>query len=151
MYVKTALPIATAFALWTAAANAQTAATDAIISQYSDMGFQHIEIYEGITQTKVEAIMSDGRKVEVIYDSSTGRILKQENGRADASELRLTGVEVEREGGDFLDDDEFEDDDRFDDDDDDDDDGYDDDDDDDDGYDDDGDDDDEDDGDDDDD
>lgn len=109
MYVSKTLPVATAFALWTAAAQAQ-GATDAIISQYQDMGFQYIEIKEGITQTKVEAIMPDGRKVEVIYDNATGRILKQENERADAEELRQRGVDINQDDEDFLDDDEDDDD-----------------------------------------
>ncbi|MEM9427419.1 MAG: hypothetical protein AAGA06_12045 [Pseudomonadota bacterium] len=102
MYVKTALPVALAFTLWTAAANAQSA-TQGIISQYQDLGFQYIDIEEGRTQTKVEAIMPDGRKVEVVYDNSTGRILKQENDRADREERRERGVDVDREDYDFVD------------------------------------------------
>ena len=57
MYVSKTLPVATAFALWSAAVHAQSA-TDAIITQYQDLGFQYIEIKEGVTQTKVEAIMA---------------------------------------------------------------------------------------------
>ncbi|MEL7151259.1 MAG: PepSY domain-containing protein [Pseudomonadota bacterium] len=102
MYVSKTLPVATAFALWTAAVHAQST-TDAIITQYQDMGFQYIDIEEGYTQTKVEAIMADGRKVEVVYDNDTGRILKQENDRADADERRLRGVDVDREDHDFVD------------------------------------------------
>lgn len=102
MYVKTGLPIALAFNLWTAAANAQSA-TQGIILQYQDLGFQYIDIEEGRTQTKVEAIMPDGRKVEVVYDNSTGRILKQENDRADSYERRERGVDVDREDYDFVD------------------------------------------------
>ena len=103
------IPVATAFALWGAAVSAQSA-TDSIISQYQNMGFQFIEVKEGITQTKVEAIMADGRKVEVIYDNATGRILKQENERASAAELRRSGVDIDRRNRDFLDDDDIRDD-----------------------------------------
>ena len=103
------IPVATAFALWGAAVSAQSA-TDSIISQYQNMGFKFIEVKEGITQTKVEAIMADGRKVEVIYDNATGRILKQENERASAAELRRSGVDIDRRNRDFLDDDDIRDD-----------------------------------------
>lgn len=105
MYRSKTLPVATAFALWGAAVAAQSG-TDAIIAKYQDMGFKFVEIKEGITQTKVEAIMPDGRKVEVIYDNRTGRILKQENERASASERARSGVQVDRDNRDFLDDDE---------------------------------------------
>ncbi len=103
MYAPKTLPVATAYAHWTAAANAQ-ATTDGIITMYEDLGFQYIEIKEGITQTKVEAIMADGRKVEVIYDNETGQILKQETERADADEIGRVGIEIDQEDEDFLDD-----------------------------------------------
>ncbi len=118
---RSALTITAAFAIWTTAAGAQSATSDAIIEQYQGLGFDFIEIKEGPTQTKVEAIMPDGRKFEVIYDAS-GRILKQEIERAEADELLLAGVEVSSEDEDFLDDDDDDDDDYDDDDDDDDDD-----------------------------
>ena len=108
MYRSKTLPVATAFALWGAAVSAQSA-SDNIVKQYQDMGFKFIEVKEGVTQTKVEAIMPDGRKVEVIYDNRTGRILKQENERASAEERRRSGVEVDRDNRDFLDDDEIDD------------------------------------------
>lgn len=114
MYRSKSLPVATAFALWGAAVSAQST-TDAIVSQYQDMGFKFIEIKEGITQTKVEAIMEDGRKVEVIYDNKTGRILKQENERASAAELARSGVEIDTDDEDFLDDDDIDDEDDDDD------------------------------------
>jgi hypothetical protein len=118
MYTKPTLSVAAAFALWSVASHAGPF-EDAVIEQYQNMGFQFIEVKEGLTQTKVEAIMPDGRKVEVIYDRSTVEILKQENERADGDEIGPTGVQFDNEGEDFLDDedldDEHEDDDEDDD------------------------------------
>ena len=111
MNLTPTLSVATAFALWSVASNAGPF-EDAVVEQYQSMGFQFIEIKEGITQTKVEAIMADGRKVEVIYDRETGEILKQENERADSDEIGRTGVEFDREGEDFLDDEDDEEDDE---------------------------------------
>ncbi len=122
MYIKPTLTVAAAFTLWSAVANAG-AFEDTIIQRYKDMGFQFIEIDQGPTQTKVEAIMPDGRKVEVIYDRATGKILKQENERADSREIARTGVEYDHDDDDFLDDDDNDDEDDHDDDHDDDDDG----------------------------
>ena len=105
MHTKPTLTVAAAFALWSAAANAG-AFEEMVIERYQEMGFQFIEVKEGLTQTKVEAIMADGRKVEVIYDRATGQILKQENERADSDEIGRSGVQFDRENEDFLDDDE---------------------------------------------
>ena len=104
MQTKHTLTVATAFALWSAAAHAD-AFTETVIQRYQDMGFQFIEIKRGPSQLKVEAIMPDGRKVEAIYDRETGRILSQENERADADELGRSGVKVDTRADDFLDDD----------------------------------------------
>ena len=102
---KPTLTVAAAFALWSAAAHADDF-TDTVIERYQDMGFQFIEVKRGPTQLKVEAIMPDGRKVEVIYDRATGEILKQENERVEGDEAGRRGVEVDTRREDFLDDDE---------------------------------------------
>ena len=101
---KPTLTVAAAFALWSAAAHADDF-TDTVIERYQDMGFQFIEVKRGPTQLKVEAIMPDGRKVEVIYDRATGAILKQENERVGADEAGRAGVDVDVRREDFLDDD----------------------------------------------
>ena len=114
MQTTPSLTVAAAFALWSAAAHAD-AFTDTVIERYQDMGFQFIEVKRGPSQLKVEAIMPDGRKVEVIYDRETGRILKQENERADADEADRIGFEIDTRGEDFLDDEDDEEDDEDDD------------------------------------
>ncbi|MBT8408197.1 MAG: PepSY domain-containing protein, partial [Alphaproteobacteria bacterium] len=48
--------------------------------------YQNVEIKYGPTQVKVEAV-KDGVKYEVVYDSSTGKIIKQESEAADADDL----------------------------------------------------------------
>lgn len=98
------IPVSIAFALWSGVAHSD-AFTDSVVQQYQDMGFDYIEIKEGPTQVKVEAIMSDGRKVEVIYDRETGQILKQENERAESDEIGRSGVDIDSRDSDFLDDD----------------------------------------------
>ena len=111
---KPTLTVAAAFALWSAAAQADDF-TDTVIERYQEMGFQFIEVKRGPSQLKVEAIMPDGRKVEVVYDRATGEILKQENERVGADEAGRTGVDVDVRREDFLDDDEDDDEDDEDD------------------------------------
>ena len=96
------LPVSIAFALWSGIAHAD-AFTDAVIEKYQEMGFDFIEVKDGINQVKVEAI-KDGQKIEVIYDRETGRILKQETERPDADDIGRSGVDISQENKDFLDD-----------------------------------------------
>jgi len=100
--------------------------TDQIVSQLQAQGFTRIEIKQGPTQIKVEAIRGN-TKVEYIYDSRTGELIKSEVERVGSDDDRSPGVQIRNESDDFVDDDD-DDDDRFDvdDDDDDDDDGRDD-------------------------
>lgn len=95
------LTLATAFALWGAAVNADSF-TDAVLAKFQDRDFDYIEIKEGLTQVKVEAIRGN-QKLEVIYDRATGTILKQEQERADADEIGRSGIEFDRRNRDFLD------------------------------------------------
>ena len=96
------LPVAVAFALWAGAANADQF-TDDVVAKFQELGFDYIEVKEGISQVKVEAVQGN-RKYEVIYDRATGKILKQENERADADEIGRSGVDIDRRNRDFLDD-----------------------------------------------
>ena len=89
-----AIPVAVAFALWAGASNADQFTED-VIATLQEMGFDYIEVKEGITQQKVEAIQGSD-KYEVIYDRATGAILKQETERADADEIGRSGVEIDR-------------------------------------------------------
>ena len=107
----TTLPVAVAFALWSTAAHADKF-TDAVIERYQELGFDYIEVKEGVSQLKVEAIRGS-QKYEVIYDRSTGRILKQETEAAEADEIGRSGVEIDTRRRDFIDSDDI--DDEFDD------------------------------------
>lgn len=90
-----------ATALWITTAQAD-AFTEAVVAKYQDMGFDFVEIQNGVTQVKVEAIRGS-EKIEVIYDRETGKILKQETERAGDDSGR-TGVQVSDRDDDFLDD-----------------------------------------------
>jgi hypothetical protein len=93
-----------------------------LADDYLAKGYTFVEVKIGPTQTKVEAI-KDGRKVEVIYDNATGRIIEQENEAADHDDIGRIGKDVKTVKKDFEDGDEDDDDVDDDDDDDDDDDG----------------------------
>ncbi len=60
---------------------------------YLAKGFSFVEVKIGPTQTKVEAI-KDGRKVEVVYDNATGKIIKQEDEADDGDDAGRTGKDV---------------------------------------------------------
>lgn len=102
------LSIAVAFALWSTATQADQF-TDQVAQRYQELGFDYVEIKEGIDQLKVEAIRGD-RKIEVIYDRATGKILKQETERATLAEMARNGVDIDTRNENFLDRDDFDDD-----------------------------------------
>lgn len=104
---KTLLATTAALALATSPALAQSA-TDQIIADLQAQGFTYIEIKEGPSQIKVEAVR-DGTKLEVVYDAATGDILKQETEAAEGEYATRTGVEIDTDDEDFLDDDEMDD------------------------------------------
>lgn len=99
--MRKTLTLATAFALSSAAVQADQF-TDAVLAKFQARDFDFIEIKEGRTQLKVEAIRGT-QKLEVIYDRATGAILKQEQERADADEIGRVGVAFDRRNRDFLD------------------------------------------------
>lgn len=94
-----------------------------LADDYLAEGYTFVEVKIGPTQTKVEAFRN-GRKVEVVYDNATGKIIKQEDEAADDDDATRTGKDVKsvkkdfEDGDDDSDDDEDEDDDDDDDDDD---------------------------------
>ena len=108
------LPLTAAATLIGSAAIAQSL-SEQLISGYQAQGYDFIEVQEGLSQIKVEATRGD-RTLEVIYDSRTGAILKQEIEPADADDLGRIGVEYDRRDRDFVGDDRDDDDDRRDDD-----------------------------------
>lgn len=77
-------------------------ATDQIINDLTNQGFQRIEIDNGIGQIKVEAIRGT-QKLEVVYDRATGSILKQEVERVRAGEDTRPGVEIRNRDRNFVD------------------------------------------------
>ena len=88
-------------ALGIAAGGAQAQSlTDQIVTDLQARGFSGIEIKEGLGQTKVEAVR-DGRKIEAVYDQASGRILKQEWERAQASDM-FDGVRIRSEDRSFV-------------------------------------------------
>jgi phosphopantothenoylcysteine synthetase/decarboxylase len=92
--------------------------TDQIVSQLQSQGYDSIEIENGPTQVKVEAILN-GRKLEVIYDALTGAVLKEEVSDVDDDDDQRPGVRIRTsDDDDFLDDDDDDSDDDDDDDDD---------------------------------
>lgn len=95
--------------------------SDSVVANLQAEGFTGIEVKNGLTQTKVEAVRGTD-KLEVVYDRTTGSILKQEWEQAEAGDLS-EGVEVRTRFRDFLDEEDLADDSEDDDDDDDDDDG----------------------------
>lgn len=98
------IPLATAFAIYMGAAHADTF-TDAIVTNLQDLGYDFIEIQNGINQVKVEAVRGS-EKLEVVYDKSTGKILKQERESA-GEDAGRSGVQVRNRSRNFLDDDDI--------------------------------------------
>ena len=116
MNFKTRL-IMTAGAMAMAATTAFSAIdTDALVQQLQDQGFTRIEVKIGMNRVKVEAISGD-QKVEVVYDSATGAILKHETSQVEVGGDDTPGVEIKRgvlgtlfghdDDDDELDDDEY--------------------------------------------
>ncbi|WP_084861083.1 PepSY domain-containing protein [Salibaculum halophilum] len=101
----TLLSTTAALALATSPVFAQSA-TDQIVADLQSQGYTYIEVKEGPSQIKAEAVR-DGRKLEVVYDSATGEILKQETEAAEGDYATRTGVEVDSDDEDFLDDDDM--------------------------------------------
>lgn len=80
------------------------ALTDQVVADLQSQGFDRIEVDEGPTQVKFEAIRStDGVKVEVVYDSATGTIIKQEQDTVTPGTNVTPGVFIESDDNDFVD------------------------------------------------
>lgn len=81
-------------ALIVSAGFAQAAITaNDIVQSYQDAAFTSIEVTEGPTLIKVEAI-KDGVKLEILYDKASGEVIRREQGAASAKDAAKTGVEV---------------------------------------------------------
>lgn len=81
-----------------------------IVTQLQAEGYERIEVKNGLTQVKVEAIRN-GMKLEVTYDAVTGEVLKQEVRPVEAGEDTAPSVCIDDESDDHMaDDDDREDD-----------------------------------------
>lgn len=89
------------FALMAGVASAAITAND-VVKSYQDAAYTRIEVVEGPSQIKVEAI-KDGMKIEVIYDKATGDVLKTESHAVAGEDADQSGVEIKRSGDDFAD------------------------------------------------
>jgi hypothetical protein len=98
--MKRTLLATAALTLWAGTAMAD-AFTDGVVAKFQEMGFAFIEVQDGLTQVKVEGIKGS-TQLEVIYDRATGRILKQEQGRAEAENVGRSGVQIRERNRDFL-------------------------------------------------
>lgn len=76
--------------------------TNALVAGYQDLGYTRVEIKVGPTQTKVEAIRGQ-EKVEVVYDNSTGDVLKSEVEAVEPGDDTAAGVEIDTKDKDFVD------------------------------------------------
>lgn len=65
----------------------------ALADSYIAEGYSYVEVKQGPTHTKVEAVM-DGTTVEVIYRNDTGAIVSRETGPTDPEYVGRTGAEV---------------------------------------------------------
>ena len=96
--MKRLMLLTAAFTLSATMAMAVTA-TD-LVAAYQTQGFTKIEVTTGLTQIKVEAVKGK-TKLEVIYDSTTGAILKKDSGWAGRPD-RTPGVEILTSTSDFF-------------------------------------------------
>ena len=101
MKLKTRLMLFTA-ALALSAGMARAAITgNDVVRSYQEAAYSHIEVKEGPTQIKVEAI-KDGVVIEVVYDKVSGEVIKTESRNASADETGRTGVELRTTREDFI-------------------------------------------------
>ena len=96
--MKRLMLLTAAFALSASMAMALTA--DELVAAYQAQGFTKIEVTTGLTQIKIEAVKGK-TKLEVIYDSTSGTILKQDHGWAGRPD-RTPGVELSTSTHDFV-------------------------------------------------
>ena len=104
------LLLTTAIFTLSASVVAAQGVAEQVVSQLQAQGFTRIEVKQGPTQVKVEAIRGN-TEVEYIYDLSTGQLLSREVGRVDAGDDTRPGIEYDRRDEDFIGDNDDDDDD----------------------------------------
>jgi hypothetical protein len=93
--------LTTALVIWGGAAMA-VVTTEALVADLQAQGYSWIEVKQGPTQIKVEAVKGTV-KVETVYDIATGAVIESETERASVAEQGRTGVEVRTRDRDFED------------------------------------------------
>lgn len=86
---------------FTAAAGWAQSFEQSVVDQLQASGYEFIEIQKGQTQLKAEAIQGTS-KLEVIWDMTTGQILKKEMEAAEDDEIGLSGVVIRERDRDFV-------------------------------------------------
>lgn len=97
------VPVAAAAALIGGSASADPF-VDAVVKNLQDLGYTYVEVERGPSQISFEGVRGS-EELEVIYDATTGQIIKQETGRADAEYIGRTGVEIGTSDENFVGDD----------------------------------------------
>ena len=82
-------------------AHAQSGMADSILSQLQSQGYTRVEIKVGPTQIKAEAIKGT-QKRELVYDRSTGELLKEETETVGPDDDTAPGTEIDYEDDDFI-------------------------------------------------
>lgn len=100
MNLKYRVSLAAALAILGGAAAAQIT-SDGVIQDLSAQGYSRIEVANGPTQMKVEAIRGT-EKLEVVYDSATGNVLKSETATIADSDNTMPGIQVRTRSRDFV-------------------------------------------------
>lgn len=75
---------------------------DSVVRNFQNLGYDFIEIERGRSQLKAEGVRGT-QELTVVYDLATGRIIRQETGRADASYAGRDGLEIRSRDRDFVD------------------------------------------------
>jgi hypothetical protein len=75
--------------------------TDSVVNDLSQQGYTRIEVRNGLTQTKVEAIRGT-QKLEVVYDRATGAVLKSETEAVEADDDTAPGISIRNRNRDFV-------------------------------------------------
>ena len=99
--MKNALLLSTALGMLTTAPLYAQSFTDRVVETLSQQGFQTVEIDNGPTQTKFEAVR-DGTKMEVVYDRASGEILSQETEPFTGRLVEDQPIEVDSSTRDFV-------------------------------------------------
>lgn len=102
MSFKAKLMLCTAAFAFSASMAAAAITAEDVVKSYQEAAYTYIEVKDGPTQIKVEAI-KEGVKVEAIYDKATGDVLSSESHTVSAGEAGLSGVEVNKVGDDMAD------------------------------------------------